>query len=138
MDRFVDHSDQEILEPRRTRGKGKNEERGNGKGKNLASESRGNIRNLDLRVAALRRSIDSPDNAIDHTLNARPARGRKNNDGDPSRCQILLMAQIRVRSHESIEAIGLGRVPQFTVRQLRPPMFVRSGDLVLRQKPTQR
>jgi len=72
------------------------------------------------------------------TLDSGPTRGKEAYNRDPARGQILLVAQARVRGDENLEAFALSGIEQFAILELRPTAFVRSRNLVLRQRLAQR
>jgi hypothetical protein len=91
--------------------------------------------NLDFDVRAWGRAIHRSNDCASDSLNPRPARCGKYNDGEPSRREILLRLEVRVGRYKDGEAFLLSRVEQLSVLELGPASLMGGCHFMRRQQP---
>ena len=91
--------------------------------------------NLDFEVRARSRAIYRSNDYVSDSLDPRPARCGKYNDGELSRHEILLMLEVRVGRHKDSETFLFSRVEQLSVFELRPAPLMGGCHFMLCQQP---
>lgn len=96
------------------------------------------LRDSHFDVAVGRRQIDGSCDLLNRGSDSWPASGGQHHDGDTTLRQVLLIPQIRIGRHETLESRSLGGLEQLTVREGRPASLVRRLDRVRWQRLAER
>jgi hypothetical protein len=91
--------------------------------------------NLDFEVRTWSRAIYRSYDCVGDSLNPRPARCRKDNDGQLSGREILLILEVCVGRYKDGETFLLSSVEQLSVLELGPAPLVSGYYLMLSQQP---
>src|ERR1700674_3790860 len=89
------------------------------------------FRCLYLGITARRRSVDCGDNLRDMPLDYAPSPVANDNKSDLAPCQVLLVTEIAVRSHQHFKACGFGNGEEFAVVQFFPSARADLGNGVV-------